>query len=350
MAKRLSRIVIALAAVYLAQQVWFWPSKPIKRIVVYRGPAAYSGTTSHEFRLERFTDQLTVRVGNDAGQPVDVEFVQASGKPLCRMRFGPGKVARYSFSVGRGFEAGSYTVRVVERELVGRYAIDLYPGGSPAARRRLLLVGVGFLAAGGWYAYVSGRRARYPERVVRGARGVALCFGLAAALLVLYPLLHEGGHAIALAAFHRLDLSDTDFIGLGGEPHAGITPGPRLPAMQQWIVSLAGPALPTVVGYVLFLPWLSGRGRSLRNARPALDFFWSVLIAGFLFAWIGYLAPMTGLAGDSDYSGFVQGVGLSRWQANGILLVVMAANAAAIVAVVRHLLSLRRLSSEKPAI
>ena len=357
MRRRLAAILIAVAFMlgwhFLVPALPLPGMAPLKHIEVVRGPAPSSKTTEFGFELERFLKSLTLGVRSDLERPgVRIQLLDGSDKVLCQFGFPEQYNKTFNFSVGKGFAPGRYKIRVIEKQVVGSYAIDLWEQGpATATQKRLLLVGMAFLVTGGWYGYARVRcHQGRPPRSLRWARAAFIWAGFVAAMLVAYPLVHEGGHAIALAALGRLDLVRSDFIGLGGEPHIGRAFGGPLLDWQEAIISMAGPALPTLVGYGLFALWLSKGARRMRARALILDAFWSAFIVLFLFAHVGYVLPATGLVIDSDYSAFVEHVRLARGQVNVLLGVTGIVNVAIICTVARYWMSLvRRLKAESPA-
>jgi hypothetical protein len=154
-------------------------------------------------------------------------------------------------------------------------------------------------------------------------------------MMIAYPLVHETGHAIVLAQFGRFDVHETDFIGLWGTPHAGRTPGPSLGPWGEAVMSMAGPMLPNLVGYLMFGLWLIFRRWFARSS--ARDVFWSGITACMLVAQIFAFVPMTGLVSDGDYDGYISNIPIPHWQANTFLLLFSAINAGIVLAIVKRL-------------
>lgn len=130
-----------------------------------------------------------------------------------------------------------------------------------------------------------------------------------------YVLAHEGGHALALAAFGvQVDIRRSDFLGLRGQP--GVAGAPtareRLVPWQNAIVSAGGDILPTLLDYLLFALWISAPGRRLRSRSWLADALISLLVGVFLLAHFGWVPATMGLVTDPDHLGLVRSVGQSR--------------------------------------
>ncbi|MBP6965216.1 MAG: hypothetical protein KBC96_12510 [Armatimonadetes bacterium] len=295
---------------------------------------------ARDFRLKEYSREFTLSVksGIDRSDFL-VQLFDGSGTMLVQMSFKPQYNNSFPFNVGRGFAPGRYQLRVVEKGIVGRYSVSLYQGRLPdASPSQLLLVTLGVVISAGCYGYAlrrSGGDRRAPG--VRKARYVLGCLLFSFTMIVGYPLVHETGHAIALASFHRLDLRGCDFIGLHGEPHVSWTAGPDLPGWPGAIIGISGPMLPNIVGYLMFAFWLSPLGRRWLARSSARDVFWSGITACMLFAQVGAFAPMSGLVHDGDYSGYIGNIPIPHWQANAFLLLLSTVNAVIIYTIVKHL-------------
>jgi len=163
-----------------------------------------------------------------------------------------------------------------------------------------------------------------------------------------YLLLHEGGHALASICFGNFDWSRSDFLGLAGSPHSGIRLDVELEPWQKAVQSIAGPLLPVLAGWVLFLAWRSARGKRIRFRSRFGDEVLSITILTLAVSSLGLLVPMAGWARDADYSGFIKNVPVGSWQANTALLLVVLTSMLILVSVVRHLVELGRRSRRSP--
>ena len=150
-------------------------------------------------------------------------------------------------------------------------------------------------------------------------------FMLGFVLIFLYLLFHEGGHGLAELVFGRYDFARSDFWGIRGSPHSGGKPGPALEPWQQALISGAGPTLPTLAGWFLFIFWASRYGRRLRTARHTVNIYLSAIVAMLVFPFVAVLGCLLGIISDGDWNGFINNVPgplwLSKTIACGILLV-----------------------------
>ncbi len=143
-------------------------------------------------------------------------------------------------------------------------------------------------------------------------------------LILVYLLFHEGGHALAEAYFGRFDLARTDFWGIHGHPHSGGMIGPGLEPWKQRVTSCAGPTLPTLAGFSLFLLWISSFGRNLRSSRPVLNLYFTAIIAVLVLpdTLLIPLYLLGLLSAEGDPIGFVSSTGGPVWFFRGLLLAV----------------------------
>lgn len=350
---------IALAAVVLIV-IALWvrlplgTAHPVAQLVAPSSPQPRSQTRDVPFSFDHFQPNLTIATVADAQSArVQMDLLDGSGERLCGWPLGEGK-HQSTFSVGKGFPAGQYSLHFVESGVSGAYSVHVYGDKEP-----LSLVGKFFLLAlivmaiaGPLYAYarLSARRG-HPRPALQWS---GLLLGYACFLVVILALptlLHEGGHAIAQAGFGGWDPARSNLLGLWGEPRS-VGRTYDLPPWQQSIVSIAGPALPTLVAYLSFVLWVSAPGRRARSRRPVLDAFWSGVTFVLLWGQLGLLLPMAGLLTDTDYSRFVLPFGSLKPLADALLVVLALINGALIYVFGRHLLRLRaksiaRLSSER---
>ena len=248
------------------------------------------------------------------------------------------------FSCGDGLPAGGYVLHVAEQDLTGRYAVEIGPGpGVTTWQKALGLLALVWGLSGIWCLCGAGHVQSGAAAIgLSRARATFIAASLIGFVLPAYLLAHEGGHALAAAAFGAFDGARSDFFGISGSPHSGLRRDVQLLAWQAAVVSISGPLLPTLVGWVLFAIWRSARGRAVRSARPILDLFWSFTTAGMLIGQLGCIVPVLGLGYDGDYSGLVGNVSIDRWLINGMLLALAGVNAYLLWRVASHLLILRR--------
>ena len=317
---------------------------PFFRKVVARGSTPHSGTWERNFEVEnaipRFRVQTNLR-GSAADLRIDLErengFQFLHGWPI--------KKGLSRFSCGKDVAAGFYTIRVREDNVTGKYSIEI--GGRAGITRwqKFLMLLVSIFALSGalnlWRRHRS--RVGRPIPALAGSRSVFLATGIALFVVLFYLLLHEGGHALAAISFGSFDLSRSDFFGLYGNPHCGFNPKVQLANWQKAIRFIAGPLLPTLVGYILFAFWRTKWGTGLRGKSAIVDLFWSVTIFTIFFSHLGLLIPITRLGSDSDYSGFINHIPFARWQADALLLIVALINVYLLFRIVRHLVHLVKL-------
>jgi hypothetical protein len=247
-----------------------------------------------------------------------------------------------TFSVGDGFRAGTdYELRVTERGVVGGYRVSFADGeGVTLWQRFLALFVVVAVASGLVLAWV---RMSPRWQAWRGYTWRILFPALMMALGFVYLILHEGGHNLALYLFGVLDLSRSDMLGLHGHPHGGMVMGAELTSWQHAVVSIAGPALPILVGWVLLVLGLTPVGRRVRGRRRFLDSLLSMATALFLFTGVALAAQALGiLRPDGDFRGFVGNVALPLWASKAILGAVGLAGFVASLPVGWHVLALLR--------
>ncbi len=296
-----------------------------------------SRTIDRDFELDRESPEFTISVRSRTEKTSFlVQLRDGSGKMLAQMSFLPQYNNSFPFSVNGGFKPGSYRFRIVEQGVVGSYSVSLARGRSDSSPRQLLMVTLALAVSAGSYGYAlrrSGGDRRAPG--VLKARYVLGCMLFAFTMLIAYPLIHETGHALVLAYYGRFYLEGTDFIGLHGTPHVSRTAGPSLGVWGEAVMSMAGPMLPNLVGYLMFGTWLIFRRWFARTS--ATDVFWSGITACMLFAQVFAFVPMTGLVSDGDYSGYISNIPIPHWQANGLLLLFSVINAAIILAIIKHL-------------
>jgi hypothetical protein len=344
----MSRRWLSVAIVWAALAVWFFvplpAPKPLTTIGADRGPAPSSLTETSRFQFPRDSPQATERVHTDLRQgDVQVELLDAAGTLLVRWspQSGPYSSSN-TFSVGDGFRAGTdYQLRVTERGVVGAYTVSLADREGLTRQRRFLLLVVVVLVGSGVALVRLRLSPRWPAR--RGQAMGVLWLALLTSLGPVYLILHEGGHSLALLVFGALDLSGSDLLGLRSEPHVGVLMGTKLTGWQQAAVSVAGPALPIVVGCALLILGLTPAGRRIRARRPALDLLLSLAVALFLFTGVALAAQALGILNpDGDFRGFVENVALPLWASKAILGALGLLSFAVSIAVAWHALVLVR--------
>jgi hypothetical protein len=315
---------------------------PDFRKTVDRGNTPYSGMWEENFEVKRPISRFWVQTnlkGHAGDLRIDIE--EESG--LQYLHGFPIERGLVRFSCGKDVH-GVYTVRVREVTVTGKYTIEI--GGKAAVTRwqKLLMLLVSLFAVSGVLSFWQHRRSRTgrPVPVLAGARFAFLSIGLFLFVLFFYLLFHEGGHALASISFGSFDCSMSDFFGLHGFPHSSMNPEVVLTGWPRAIISIAGPLLPILMSYVLFVLWRSRWGTDLRGKSVLVDVFWSFTIFTFLVSCLGLLIPVIHLSSNSDYTSFVNHVPLARWQADGLLLLVVLANGYLLSSIVPHRVILRR--------
>ncbi len=349
--------VLAGIAIYLLV-VAVWLSLPLGRgivsaqITVPTTPRPRSETRQFSFEFKHFVPLLTVTTELDSRSgTVEMALLDSSGNPLVsHWRLTKGR-NHSSFSVGKGFPAGKYTLQFRETGFPGAYTVRIFGDQQPlsAAGRLCLLAALALVVTAPLHGYarISARRARArgagaPDawREPRWARMVLLGACLLIVGLPLATLAHEGGHALAQAAFGGWDPSHSNLLGLVGE--ASSQGRAYLTGWKRAVVSIAGPALPNILAYLSFALWVSPPGRRIRSRRRTLDALWSTQTLILLFGQLGMLLALAGLMTDSDYSNFVQPLGSWEPVADVSLIAVALINATLIWVIGRRLLRLWR--------
>lgn len=330
----LSLLPLALLGAFIA--VPLSPKRPNVRVTGRLPFEAGVDTRTYEFRLGTKQPELTFGGSSRLGRGrVSISFVQDGQHNVSRTLEGRDSFS-YTFSFGKPFEPGVYRIVVTSRDAAGTF--EFHAGGKPPLEFQqklylLLLAAIALL----WLRIllVRCRRGSSSAEIARlKAKAGILGFGLVLALI--YPIIHEAGHAIPMLCFGAFSLRGSDFIGLRGTPHVNYLPGVTLQPWQSCIVSLGGPLLPTLVGWMLLVAWAFIRRRRGMGEVSEAALLWvsGVLMVGQA----GAIIPILGLARDGDYTGFVSNLPAPLWVANGIHLAILAANVWAITIIARRLL------------
>ncbi|MGA2555806.1 MAG: hypothetical protein ABSG04_05975 [Verrucomicrobiota bacterium] len=239
-----------------------------------------------------------------------------------------------TFVTNEGFPRGrTFRLRYTEREVVGRYRLSiLQPWGVTFGQRYLAAVvvltvglvitaGLGILGVGG--------------AGMRRIRAVCGFFVFLTTFWLVYPVVHEAGHALALRAFDAWDPAGTQMLPFGGQlPHVSGKPSAQLAPWQTAVAAIAGPLLPTLLGYVSFALWVSRFGRRWRSQRLRADLMWSLLTLMLVIPQAVPLFP--NVVHDRDYSIFVENLRLPLWTANSAIAAVALVNLAITAWVAKH--------------
>lgn len=137
---------------------------------------------------------------------------------------------------------------------------------------------------------------------------------LGAVLIFIYLLFHEGGHALAQISFGTFDLARSDFWGIHGHPHSGGTMASIEP-WQRTLISCAGPMLPTLAGFALFLLWSLPKGWKFRSLRPMGNLYFSAIVAMLVFpeAVLGPFYLLGIVDAEGNLIGYVRDAGGPVW-------------------------------------
>ncbi len=311
------------------------PEKALCVLETEEGAGSWTASFTTEKTIERF--HVAVRL-NRRGQGLRMSL--SSQDYTCLVRFQQQASAR--FSCGLDIPPGTFTL-VVEQDSGHQGAVVVVSerpigvtGWQVLSRGLVVLVAVSGALA--WFTR------RHP-----GSRRHALStytfrsLAVALACVFAYLLLHEGGHALAAAAFGRYDFSRSDFWGIHGSPHSGIKPGTSVEPWQRAIECFGGPTLPTLAGGVLFFLWRSRRGRQLREHSHNVDLFATGICTMLLFPFaLAVPAYVSGLVSDSDWRGFIDNVPGPVGLVYAILLWLTVASIAMLWKLVPHIRALLR--------
>jgi hypothetical protein len=190
----------------------------------------------------------------------------------------------HSFGLGRNIQPGTYTA-TLRQEVNGKGGEAVIAGERPIYVTGWQIYSwtyVGLLVLSGICVVLWRKSGNSRARAFSITAFHSLLLGLV--LIFVYLLFHEGGHALAEITFGRFDLARSDFWGIHGHPHSGRTMGPALAPWKQTVISCAGPMLPTVAGFGLFVLWGLPPGRKLRSLRPMVNLYFSAIVAGLVFS------------------------------------------------------------------
>jgi hypothetical protein len=264
-----------------------------------------AGRWSAQFRIEEPIEQLHVAV-RPKGWGGAVLISLASSDYTCLDRFR--QRGKACFTCGGEVPPGTFTL-TVEQE-AGHGGAVVAVAERPFGWTGWQILSLGLLCAAAISGALSWFTRRRPDtRLYAVSTHAFRALAIAIVCIAAYLLLHEGGHALAAAAFGRFDLSRSDFLGIHGTPHSGLNWEVPVRPWQRAIESFAGPALPTLVGMALFLAWRSRWGRHVRERSANVDLLatgvCTVLVLPFAVTVPAYMA---GLVSDGDWRGFINNV------------------------------------------
>lgn len=293
----------------------------------------------YDFRLTRSRPDITVHFSSQLSSG-RVEFTLADGKSSAVWGLRGRDSAESTFSFGHDFQPGAYKLKVESWDARGTFRAGVLAARPWQYHQKLyvvLAVGLAVLAV---RMFIARRKEGSVAPASRKHAAMAYVLGFGLVLALLYPIIHETGHALPMIAFGAFSLRGSDFIGAWGHPHVEYLPGVKLEPWQYCIIALGGPLLPSVVGWLLFVLWAAVRPRRTMSFGLEAGLLWTSAV--MMVGQAGTLIPMLGLASDGDYSGFVQNLAAPLWVANAVHLGLLAINCVLIYHIVRRLLEIGR--------
>ncbi len=226
-----------------------------------------------------------------------------------------------SFGLGRKIEPGTYTV-TLRQEVNGRGGTAIIAGEQPVYVTGWQIWSrtyVGLMALSGICVLFWRKAPNSRARAMSLMAFHSLLLGLV--LIFVYLLFHEGGHALAQITFGHFDLARSDFWGIHGHPHSGGQMGPQLQPWQHTVISCAGPMLPTLAGFGLFVLWMVPAGRKLRTSRPMVNLYFSAMVAILVIseAVCGPAYLLGFITAEGDLIAYVTKAGGPAWLVRGLL-------------------------------
>ncbi len=283
------------------------------RLDLAAGTLSLSATFTNSRSIDMFHVALKTRASDDA-LSVSISGERGLVSSVSQIKAG-------SFGLGKQIQPGNYTVTARQEAkgkggtLVIADAAPIYVTGWQIWSRTY-----GGLLAFSAVCVVVLRKAEHSKtRVLSLIACHSLLLGFV--LIFVYLLFHEGGHALTEIALGHFDLARSDFWGIHGHPHSGGTMGPQLKTWQQAAISCAGPMLPVLAGFALFVLWSLPLGRNLRSLRPMVDLYFSAIIASLVFseAVCEPLYLLGFISAEGDLIGYVARTGGPVWLVRGFL-------------------------------
>ena len=142
------------------------------------------------------------------------------------------------------------------------------------------------------------------------------------------PPLPRGRALRGRDALRRSDLAASDFWGIHGHPHAGVTSGPGLKAWQQAIITGGGVMAPTFAGWALFLVWISRTGQRLIRGRPMANLYVLAIVAMLIFPSVVVAGCLLGILDDTETRSFIANTPGPAWLVHVALCSILLVNAA----------------------
>ena len=232
---------------------------------------------------------------------------------------------RFSFSHKGKYPPGTYTA--VLKQETGSHGGQVIISDRQIGLRGWQILSRAFivlLAISGIWAVLARKYGSQRQRV----KSVFIFHSLllACTLMFLYLLFHEGGHALAANLFGVFDWNRSDFFGIHGTPHAGRSPGTSVEPWQQAVISFAGPMLPTLIGWVLFLFWRSHACKRIRSAHPVANLYLTAIVFISIFPFIAAIGYLSGITSDGDWRGLIENVPGPLWIVKTLIVLVLLVN------------------------
>ena len=308
-------------------------------------------TMSRQFRVTRSPVCQKLSLASDTRQG-EIRVVMEDGSEKHTWRVWPGEQTSDQ-PVWNLRLRKTYTIRVEEIGFAGSCRFALYPAWDHAEwtklaqeRRKVLaafgLALLGLILAGAFLLSEKSPPLHRPPPL-------ALLLPFVPLLDVIYGILHEGGHVLALGLFGGADLASSDFLGLSGQAFAHSLGRALLADWQDALVRISGPLLPSLVAYVAF-------GCAMLYWRRNPRFFTGLLGAGLLMVLLRLLLShllllpeMAGFLSDganSDYPMFLKRYHGSVWLFQVAALSTALVNVWMMAQLVRRFLAQRRVDSE----
>lgn len=302
-------ILAGIISMWLVASGIVWPvgkEDILCRLELQRGTPDIAASFTTSERLEHFFVvarpekrgerlSLTITGGND----FLCKFT-AIMKPM-RFSFSPGEIPPGTYEAVLKQEDG----RLGGRIIISKKEIGL-TGWQIWSRAY-----VGILFISGAWAGLAHKSKDKRRRILSSFIFNSLLLGFV--LILVYLIFHEGGHALAASIFGQCDWARSDFFGIHGTPRAGLKAGIQVEPWQRAIVSFAGPMLPTLAGWVLFLFWRSRSGRKFRNRNQIVNIYLTAIVGMCVFPFIAVLGYLSGLVSDGDWLGFIENVPWPLW-------------------------------------
>ena len=325
---------LVVAAAFWAFLLWPWDARDRVVRIQAVSDSAPSETKTEHFHLARDA-ALYCRYWRHGKGDVVFSLRDAGGELPLQFRVPSGP--RNDFGIK--LRAGDYAASLVETGSTGSCTVELWSRRGLDFGQRMMLTLAGLL---GCSALVFGAGLLKPGlrrgRAHAAARYVLVISSLALCATVVYPLVHELGHAAPLAGFGVLDLRKCDFIGIHGRPHVGRTlHEPLAPPWKEWLVSAGGLLLPTFLAWGLFALWRCTRLRGYLRKRLYLRALYMITVGVLVLPQFVTAAALTGLFTDNDLRTFYGAFPLPPRAAAAVVIALTLVSACVFATVLREL-------------